>query len=135
MIGVILVTHGDLAREFLAATEHIMGAQPYFKTICIDPVDDMEKRRKDILEAIKNVDDGGGVLIITDMFGGTPSNLAISVMDKGKIEVVSGANLPMLVKLVSLRKQKSKILRALVKEICEAGRKYIGDAATVLEEK
>lgn len=135
MIGVVLVTHGDLARGFLAATEHIMGAQPHFKVVCVQPMDDMEKRRKDILERIKNADNGEGVLILTDMLGGTPSNLAISVMDKDKVEVVSGVNLPMLVKLASLRKQEGKTLKILVKEICAAGQKYISDAASVLDEK
>ncbi len=112
-----------------------MGSQAYFKAVCIKPEDDMEERRKDILGVIKNVENGEGVLVLTDMLGGTPSNLAISVMKQGKIEVVSGVNLPMLVKLAALRRSKGKTVKTLVEEICRAGRKYINDASSVLEEK
>jgi len=132
MIGVVLVTHGNLAREFLAAIEHIMGEQPRFKAISVAPTDDMESKKKDITNAVKNVDDKQGVLIATDMFGGTPANLAISMMKKGKVEVVSGVNLPMLIKLCSLRREKNKSLKKLTLEVCESGKKYIKDATSVL---
>ncbi|MGB1548703.1 MAG: PTS sugar transporter subunit IIA, partial [Alphaproteobacteria bacterium] len=103
MIGLVLVTHGHLADEFVKAVEHIVGPQQQIRTVCIDPDDDMEKRRKEILQGVSIVDDGDGVVILTDMFGGTPSNLAISVMERAKVEVVAGLNLPMLIKLVSRR--------------------------------
>ncbi len=103
MIGMVLVTHGRLAAEFIAALEHVVGGQKAIAAVCIGPEDDMERRRQDILLAVNEVDDGSGVVLLTDMFGGTPSNLAISVMDKGKIEVIAGINLPMLIKLAGLR--------------------------------
>ena len=101
MIGMVLVTHGALAEEFRAALEHVVGAQENLATICIGPDDDMEKRREDIVDAIVKVDTGDGVALLTDMFGGTPSNLAISLLEKDKVEVVAGINLPMLIKLVT----------------------------------
>ena len=103
MIGMVLVTHGRLAAEFVAALEHVVGSQTQIAAVCIGAEDDMERRRQDILRSIAEVDAGDGVVLLTDMFGGTPSNLAISVMDRGKIEVVAGVNLPMLIKLASLR--------------------------------
>ena len=103
MIGMVLVTHGRLAAEFAAALEHVVGAQAQIASVCIGPEDDMEQRRQDILRSIAEVDSGDGAVLLTDMFGGTPSNLAISVMDRGKIEVIAGVNLPTLIKLVSLR--------------------------------
>src|ERR1700737_3625575 len=108
MIGLILVTHGRLAAEFVAALEHVVGPQKQIAAICIGPDDDMEQRRQDILRSIAEVDTGKGVVLLTDMFGGTPSNLAISVMDRGKIEVIPGVNLPMLTKLASLRQPESR---------------------------
>ena len=135
MIGVVLVTHGNLAREFLAATEHIMGSQPRFKAVTVMATDDMDSKTKDIAAAVKQVAGDQGVLIVTDMFGGTPSNLALSLREDTKIEVVSGANLPMLVKLCSLRKEKNKKLKTLAAELCKAARKYITDATTVLTKK
>ena len=103
MIGLVLVTHGGLAREFIAATEHVVGAQTNISAVCIEPEDDMDQRRKDILAAVAEVNDGAGVIVLTDMFGGTPSNLAISIMDKADVEVIAGVNLPMLIKLASIR--------------------------------
>jgi len=107
MIGMVLVTHGRLAAEFVAALEHVVGPQRNIAAVCIGPEDDMEKRRQDILRCVSEVDAGSGVVLLTDMFGGTPSNLAISVMDKAKIEVIAGINLPMLIKLASLRQSET----------------------------
>ncbi|MCC6920272.1 MAG: PTS sugar transporter subunit IIA [Alphaproteobacteria bacterium] len=123
MIGLVLVTHGGLAAELIAAMEHVVGPQTHVKAICIGPDDDMEKRRKEILAAAKAVNLGDGVVLLTDMFGGTPSNLAISVMDKVQGEVIAGVNLPMLIKLASVRV--SGKLTEVVHKAQEAGRKYI----------
>ena len=101
MIGMVLVTHGRLAEEFVNATEHVVGPQTQVRAISIGPDDDMEQRRQDILNAVAEVESGAGVIILTDMFGGTPSNLAISVMDKANVEVIAGINLPMLIKLAT----------------------------------
>jgi len=131
MIGLVLVTHGDLAKEFVNALEHVVGPQQQIATICIGPEDDMEQRRGDILAAVTSVDSGEGVAILTDMFGGTPSNMAISVMHGGSIEVVAGMNLPLLVKLAKVRGER-KLLDAVV-EAKEAGRKYINVASQVLQ--
>ncbi len=130
MIGMVLVTHGRLAAEFIAALEHVVGPQRNIAAVCIGPEDDMERRRQDILRAIAEVDAGNGVVLLTDMFGGTPSNLAISVMDKAKIEVIAGVNLPMLIKLAGLREAES--LAAAVRGAQEAGRKYINVASQLL---
>ncbi|HXR86752.1 MAG TPA: PTS sugar transporter subunit IIA [Stellaceae bacterium] len=130
MIGMVLVTHGRLAAEFIAALEHVVGPQTNIAAVCIGPEDDMERRRHDILRAIGEVDAGKGVVLLTDMFGGTPSNLAISVMDKAKVEVIAGINLPMLIKLASLRETES--LAAAVRGAQEAGRKYINVASQLL---
>ncbi|MCC2664463.1 MAG: glmZ(sRNA)-inactivating NTPase [Geminicoccaceae bacterium] len=131
MIGLILVTHGRLAEEFIAATEHVVGSQTHMRAISIGPDDDIEQRRRDILAAVEAVDSGAGVILLTDMFGGTPSNLAISIMDKGKIEVIAGVNLPMLIKLASVRD--SEALEDAVASAQEAGRKYINVASTLLK--
>jgi PTS system mannose-specific IIA component len=131
MIGLVLVTHGDLAKEFVKALEHVVGPQGQIEPICIGPEDDMERRRQDILDAVSRVNDGSGVAILTDMFGGTPSNLAISVMNGGTIEVVAGVNLPLLVKLAKVRAERP--LAAAVAEAKEAGRKYINVASQVLQ--
>ena len=130
MIGMVLVTHGRLAVEFIAALEHVVGPQRNVAAVCIGPEDDMERRRQDILRAISEVDAGKGVVLLTDMFGGTPSNLAISVMDKAKVEVIAGINLPMLIKLASLRE--SEALAVAVRGAQEAGRKYINVASQLL---
>ncbi len=130
MIGMVLVTHGRLAEEFVAALEHVVGPQDKVRTICIGPDDDMEARRKEIIAAIGKVDDGDGVVLLTDMFGGTPSNLAISVMETKKVEVIAGTNLPMLIKLASLRD--GGVLADVVTEAQEAGRKYINVASALL---
>jgi len=131
MIGLVLVTHGRLAEEFVAATEHVVGRQPNTRAVCIGADDDMEMRRKDILTAIGEVDDGSGVILLTDMFGGTPSNLAISVMNKAKVEVIAGMNLPMLIKLASVREDGD--LTEVVALAQAAGRKYINVASILLE--
>jgi len=130
MIGLILVTHGRLAEEFIAAAEHVVGPQLKVRAVCIGPDDDMEVRRTEIKTAITEVNEGKGVIILTDMFGGTPSNLAISVMEKGKVEVLAGVNLPMLIKLASIR-ETAKLADA-VKEAETSGRKYINIATNVL---
>jgi len=130
MIGLVLVTHGQLASEFRAALEHVVGPQQACEAISIGPDDDMEERRRDIIEAVENVNDGSGVILLTDMFGGTPSNLAISVMDPGRIEVVAGVNLPMLIKLASVRGEGD--LEDVIVAAQEAGRKYINVASRIL---
>ncbi len=130
MIGLVIVTHGGLAREFRAALEHIVGVQEHLETISIGPDDDMEERRTHIQNAISQVDNGDGVVLLTDMFGGTPSNLAISVMEEARVEVVAGINLPMLVKLTSVRTCHS--LSEAIDLAKEAGRKYISVASQVL---
>lgn len=130
MIGLVLVTHGRLAEEFKAALEHVVGPQDQVETISIGPDDDMEQRRQDILAAVGRVNQGSGVVLLTDMFGGTPSNLAISVMDDKSIEVVAGVNLPMLIKLASVRADVD--LAEAVEEARKAGQKYISVASQVL---
>jgi PTS system mannose-specific IIA component len=130
MIGLILVTHGKLASEFLVALEHVVGPQKNVATICIGPHDDMEARRNEIAAAIKTVDTGKGVIILSDLFGGTPSNLAISLLDSGCVEVIAGVNLPMLIRLDSARKNLD--VKEAVAAAREAGRKYISVASEVL---
>jgi len=130
MIGLVIVTHGGLAREFLSAMEHVVGPQADVIPVCIGPDDDMEARRRDILEAVRSVDKGSGAILLTDMFGGTPSNLAISVMEQTGAEVIAGLNLPMLIKLGTLRQRES--LEACVAHAQDAGRKYISVASYVL---
>lgn len=132
MIGLVLVTHGKLASEFVTAMEHVVGPQQAIAAICIGPEDDMEARRADIATAVKAVDDGSGVILLTDLFGGTPSNLAISLMEPGRIEVIAGINLPMLIRLEGARKM-MKVTQA-VAAAREAGRKYISVASEVLGE-
>lgn len=130
MIGLVLITHGKLADEFVSALEHVVGKQDNIATVCIGPEDDMEKRREEIIEKIKRVKADNGVILLTDMFGGTPSNLAISVMDKNDIEVIAGINLPMLIKIASLRKTSD--IKSTVEGAQEAGRKYINVASMLL---
>ncbi len=130
MIGLVIVTHGRLAEEFVAAMEHVVGPQGQVTPICIGPEDDITQRRKDILEATFANDTGDGVILLTDMFGGTPSNLAISVMEQTRAEVIAGINLPMLIKLASLRKNET--LGQCVCHAQEAGRKYVTVASYVL---
>ena len=130
MIGLVIVTHGRLAEEFVFAMEHVVGPQAAVEAICIGPEDDMERRRKDILDACGRVDVGSGVILLTDRFGGTPSNLAISVMEQTRAEVIAGLNLPMLIKLASVRSRQS--LDEAVACAQEAGRKYISVASYVL---
>ncbi len=130
MIGIVLVTHGRLASEFRAALEHVVGPQKQIESIGIGPDDDIEQRRQDIISAVANVDKGAGVVVLTDMFGGTPSNLAISIMNGAHIEVIAGVNLPMLIKLASVRDSAS-----LDQAVClaqDAGRKYIYVASKFL---
>lgn len=133
MIGLVIVTHGSLAVEFRAALEHVVGPQEQIATIQIKPDDDGDQRRQDIIRAIQSVDTGEGVVVATDMFGGTPSNLSISVMDECPVEVIAGVNLPLLVKLAKIRADKP-ILSA-VDEAKEAGRKYITVASQLLDDK
>lgn len=132
MIGLVLVTHGRLAEEFVRAMIHVVGPQERVATISIGPDDDMEGRRADIAAAIHEVDTGRGVIVLTDLFGGTPSNLAISLMERGRIEVIAGMNLPMLIRLGSARKSMTVV--AAVAAAREAGRKYISVASEVLGE-
>ena len=133
MIGLVLVTHGKLAEEFHHAVVHVVGPQKFIETVSIGPDDDMDQRRQDILDAVQRADDGHGVFILTDMFGGTPSNLAISVMNSGRIEVIAGVNLPMLIKLAGVRGD-NDMEKSLV-DASEAGRKYINVASRVLSGK
>lgn len=133
MIGLVLVTHGKLAEEFRHALEHVVGPQKAIETVCIGPEDDMDQRRQDILEAVMRADQSHGVIILTDMFGGTPSNLAISVMSGEGIEVIAGVNLPMLIKLAGIRGE-NNMEKALI-DASEAGRKYINVASRVLSGK
>lgn len=133
MIGIVLVTHGRLAEEFRHAVEHVVGPQENFETVSIGADDDMEQRRADIVEAVRQADTGTGTIILTDMFGGTPSNLAISVMSPGKVEVIAGVNLPMLIKLTSVRL--SNDMDQALEEAQMAGRKYINVASQLLAGK
>ena len=132
MIGLVLVTHGRLAAEFVVAMEHVVGPQSAVEAICIGPDDDMEMRRGDIAKAIRKVDAGRGVIVLTDLFGGTPSNLAISLMQPGKVEVIAGINLPMLIRLEGARRTMN--VKDAVAAAREAGRKYISVASEVLGE-
>ncbi len=133
MIGLVLVTHGRLAEELTGALEHVVGPQTHIASVCIGPDDDMERRRADIMESVAQVDDGDGVVLLTDMFGGTPSNLAISIMEKAKVEVIAGVNLPLLVKLASVRETEN--LTDAVEAAQKAGRKYINIASQLLAEE
>lgn len=129
-IGIVLVTHGALAEELRLAMEHVVGPQESTSTVCIGPDDDMEQRRDEILRSVKTVDAGSGVVVLTDMFGGTPSNLAISIMETSNVEVIAGVNLPMLVKLASVRSNSN--LADAVSQARDAGQKYIMIASHVL---
>lgn len=133
MIGLVLVTHGQLAEEFRNAVEHVVGPQENFETVSIGADDDMAQRRSDIIDAVAKAETGTGVVVLTDMFGGTPSNLAISVMEAGKVEVIAGMNLPMLIKLTSVRKADNMAMA--LDEAQAAGRKYINVASQVLSGK
>ena len=130
MIGLVVVSHGNLANEFVAAMQHVVGQQEKIATVCIGPEDDMEMRRAEIINKVEHVDDGHGVVVLTDMFGGTPSNLAISIMDRAKVEIIAGVNLPMLIKIATLRKEKN--LKDTVEGAQEAGKKYINIASQLL---
>jgi len=133
MIGIVLVTHGSLAKEFQLALEHVVGPQEQVEPISIGPDDDMEQRRQDILDAVGRVNTGSGTIILTDMFGGTPSNLSISIMEPGLIEVVAGVNLPMLIKLASVRTDNDMSLA--LEKATESGKRYINIASQVLAGK
>ena len=133
MIGIVIVTHADLAKEFIKALEHVVGKQKLLRPVCINPNDDMDKKRIEIIECVRAVNKGEGVIIATDMFGGTPSNLAISNLKENEIEVVAGVNLPMLIKMVSDRKKIK--LNELVKISQDSGRKYINVASNFFKEK
>ena len=133
MIGMVLVTHGNLANEFVNALQHVLGDQKQISTVCIGPDDNLEKRKQDIINSIAKVDRGKGVVLLTDMFGGTPSNLAISVMNKKNVEVITGINLPMLIKLASVRKSGNLIDTVNIAQ--EAGRKYINIATQLISQE
>lgn len=130
LIGLVIVTHGRLADEFRDAVEHVVGEQSALETVCIGAEDDIEIRRRDIVDAVERCDDGSGVIVLTDMFGGTPSNLAISLMGRPKLEVIAGVNLPMLIKLASARHTMN--LEAAIEAGQDAGRKYINVASRLL---
>ena len=130
MIGLVIVTHGKLAIELRHATEHVVGPQKQLETVCIGPDDDMEKRRTDIQNAVRKADNKKGVIVLTDMFGGTPSNLAISLLSEGKVEVVAGVNLPMLIKLAEAREGSD--LNAAAQKAKDAGQRYIAIASQIL---
>lgn len=132
MIGLVLVTHGRLGAEFVAALEHIVGPQPQCQWVAIDANDDMEAKRAEIARAAADVDSGRGVILLTDTFGGTPSNLAISLLGRENLEVIAGVNLPMLIKLATARK--GKTVGEAVDLAQEAGRKYISVASRILGE-
>jgi PTS system mannose-specific IIA component len=123
MIGIVLVTHGRLAQEFISAMEHMVGPQSQLRAVCIGPEDDIERRQREISAAAHSVDQGQGVIIATDMFGGTPCNLALTLLERGKIEVLAGVNLPSLIKLIDVRAKLP--LDQAVKEAIDAGRKYM----------
>jgi PTS system mannose-specific IIA component len=131
MIGLVIVTHGRLAEEFISVMEHVVGPQKQIAPVCIGPEDDMETKRKEIIEKIKDVDSGKGVIVLTDMFGGTPSNLAISVTSEKNVEALAGINLPMLIKLASVRQ--TEALPKAAELAAEAGRKYINVATALLQ--
>lgn len=131
MIGLVIVTHGRLAEEFISVMEHIVGPQEQVAAVCMGPDDDMEKKRQEIIDKVKEVESGKGVLILTDMFGGTPSNLAISITEDKKVEALAGINLPMLIKLASVRQTETLSQAALSGQ--EAGRKYINAASVLLQ--
>lgn len=131
MIGLVIVTHGRLAEEFISVMEHVVGPQKNVEPVCIFPDDDLDKKREEILEKVKKVDAGSGVMILTDMFGGTPSNLAISVIEDKKVEALAGINLPLLIKLASVRHSEPLAEAARVAQ--EAGRKYINAASALLQ--
>ncbi|MBK8908256.1 MAG: PTS sugar transporter subunit IIA [Rhodospirillales bacterium] len=133
MIGMVLVTHGRLAEEMILALEHVVGAQVNIVAICIGPDDDMELRRSQILDSVARAEEGNGVILLTDMFGGTPSNLAISIMHQANVEVIAGVNLPMLIKLASVRQTES--LQDAAQSAQEAGRKYINIASRLLTQE
>ncbi len=133
MIGLILVTHGRLAEEFVHAMQHVVGPQEAVETVCIGPEDDVEKRRAEIAGAIRKVDAGAGVIVLTDLFGGTPSNLAISLLDAGRVEVIAGINLPMLIRLAGVRKDAT--VTDAVQAARDAGQSYITIASELLGKK
>jgi PTS system mannose-specific IIA component len=133
MIGLVVVTHGRLAEELIAALEHVVGPQQNIFAVCIGPDDDMEQRRSQILENVAQAEEGNGVVVLTDMFGGTPSNLAISIMGRSSVEVIAGVNLPMLIKLASVRMTAS--LDEAAQNAQDAGRKYINIASRLLTQK
>jgi mannose PTS system EIIA component len=130
MIGLVIVTHGRLADEFVHAMEHVVGPQKFIATVCIGPNDNMEDRRSEIARAIRQVNQNKGVIILTDMFGGTPSNLAISLLEQGKTEVIAGINLPMLIRLEKARRTLG--IAEAVAAAREAGQKYISVATEML---
>jgi PTS system mannose-specific IIA component len=130
MIGIVIVTHGRLAQEIIAAMEHMVGPQTHLRAVSIGPEDDIERRQREIAAAVKSVDLGDGVVIATDMYGGTPCNLALTCLQRSKTEVLAGANLPSLIKLIDIR-NKYPLEQAVALAI-EAGRKYMRAGSTDL---
>lgn len=131
MIGIVIVTHGRLAEEFISVLEHVVGPQKGIAAVCMMPDDDLDAKRKEILAKVKDVDAGAGVLLLTDMFGGTPSNLALSIIEDTKVEAIAGINLPLLIKLAKIRHNEPLAQAALAAQ--EAGRKYISAATALLK--
>lgn len=131
MIGIVIVTHGRLAQEFIAVLEHVVGPQKSIAAVCMMPDDDLEAKRQEIVDKVKDVDNGAGVLVLTDMFGGTPSNLALSIIEDTKVEAIAGINLPLLIKLAKIRHSEPLAQAALAAQ--EAGRKYISAATALLK--
>jgi PTS system mannose-specific IIA component len=133
MIGVVVVAHFKLAREMVAATELIVGRQEQFTYVDIFPDEDVEQIKGRVVTALKSMNSGEGVIILTDMFGGTPSNISLSFLEEGRVEVVTGVNLPMLIKLVSYRRD--KMLPELAEFIAGYGKKNIYLATDLLRNK
>ncbi len=130
MIGIVVVSHGKLARELVRAAEHVVGSQPAFRSISIEAEDDIDDRREQIRETVRACDNGKGVIILSDMFGGTPSNLALSNLSPGKVDVIGGVNLPMLIHLVQIRSELT--LKEAVQATCQAGQRYIRIGSEVM---
>ncbi len=133
MVGIVLVTHPNLGEEFIRSAELICGRLPRLTTVSIETSKGVEDLRQEIAEAVRSVDSGMGVLILTDMFGGTPSNMSLAFLSEGKVEVVTGLNLPMLIKISNCREGRS--LKELARMVKEAGQKNINLASEILQKK
>ncbi len=133
MIGIVVVSHGKLARELVRAAEHVVGEQLAFRSISIEAEDDIDDRREQIRETVRACDSGKGVIILTDMFGGTPSNLALTNLVPGKVDVIGGVNLPMLIHLAQIRSELT--LSEAVEATCEAGQRYIRVGSEIMSRR